>query len=867
MLSRVIVGRPVGLACQILPLRQYHLKSRSLRPQGSPLKICKGVRRKTTEAGDDKSGHINAGPNEGILFLDNVFPLKLRWLLRLPFLNVDKSVPELLKRLNSPRIGAADPLSIIQKALPKDLPIKVTEVLPRLKEGGAFVKFSHEPHVNAKEIEGTLQNYLKKNPIKPWFNPWRRVRTFLVKGRPWVEDLYRFPSSRLRVEFLPIEPGGEAAELSQETLYSIFRRYGKLADIIAQPVDSKVTPKFAFLNFRLVRHAIMAKNCMHGFVLPGSEGGGKAGTVIRLMYEQKMKGHWIRDWIVNHPRITIPLIAAVLATVTAAAFDPIRTFFIKAHVTHSFHITDNKYYKWLMSQVTRANDLLSFKRRKADDAGLSVIWDERKDDIEQIQAWLMETADTFVVIQGPRGSGKKELVIDQALKHRRNTLVVDCKPIQEARGDSATIGATANQVGYKPVFSFINNISSLVDLAAQGTIGTKTGFSETLDTQLDKIFQNTATALKQIALADRTKEDKDADIGDDEYLEAHPERRPVVVIDNFLHKSNESSTVYDKISQWAAGLTTGNVAHVIFLTNDVSFTKSLSKALPDRVFRQITLGDCSPEVAKRYVIHQLEAEASDDPADGDDKPPTASFSSSSSSRPPATDGTLAELDDCIETLGGRLTELEFLARRIKAGQTPAAAVREIIDQSASEILKLYLLDLDHGGGGGSSSPRSWTAAQAWDLIRALARSAAASVPYHALLLSSPFATAGETALRALEQAELITILSANGRPHAVRPGKPVYHAAFRSLVADAVLSARLDLAVLAEGKRVDERVIGDAEEEMVLLARLGHVPQGLEARVRCLVERVRDAQERVEGGEREGGRLKALLRKEGGVDT
>ncbi|MCJ1433821.1 mitochondrial escape protein 2 [Xylographa pallens] len=846
MLNRIIVGRPVGLNRQILPLRQYHLRPCGLRPKGGPPKTCKGVRRKTTEAGEDKSGHINAGPNEGIIFLDNVFPLKLRWLLHLPFVNVDKSVPELLKRLNSPRIGAADPLSIIQKALPKDLPIKVTEVLPRLKEGGAFVKFSHEPHIEAKEIEGTLKTYLKENPIKPWFNPWRRVRTFLVKGRPWVEDLYRFPSSRLRVEFLPTEPGGEAAELSQETLYSIFRRYGKLADIMPQPMDSKVTPKFAFLNFRLVRHAIMAKNCMHGFVVPGSEGGGKAGTVIKLIYEQKMKAHWIREWIVNHPRITIPLIAALLATGTAAAFDPIRTFFIKAHVTHSFHITDNKYYKWLMSQVTRANDLLSFKRQKADDAGLSVIWDERKDDIEQIQAWLMETADTFVVIQGPRGSGKKELVIDQALKDCRNTLVVDCKPIQEARGDSATIGATANQVGYKPVFSFINNISSLVDLAAQGTIGTKTGFSETLDTQLDKIFQNTATALKQIALEDRKKDDKDADIGDDEYLEAHPERRPVVVIDNFLHKSSESSTVYDKISQWAAGLTTGNVAHVIFLTNDVSFTKSLSKALPDRVFRQITLGDCSPEVAKRFVINHLDADASDNPS---------ASSEPSALSPSQQRADLAELDGCIETLGGRLTELEFLARRIKAGQTPAAAVHEIIDQAASEILKLYILDVDH-------SARSWTAPQAWELVKALALAPSGTIRYNEVLLADTFKAGGEAVLQALEQAEFIAVVAANGRPHSIRPGKPVYTAAFRLLVADHVLAARLDLAILAELTRLETQSIDKYEAELRLLARLPRQPVELVPRVRWLLAKVQAAQAKIEGYEAEGGRLKRVLQRE-----
>ena len=347
---------------------------------------------------------------------------------------------------------------------------------------------------------------------------------------------------------------------------------------------------------------------------------------------------------------------------TADFICSIRTFFIKAHITHNFHISTNKAYKWLRSQVTRANDILNFKKQRTEDAGLSAIWDDRKDDIEQIQSWLMETADTFIVVQGPRGSGKKELVMDQALKNRKNKLVIDCKPIQEARGDSATIFAAAVEVGYRPVFSWMNSFSSLIDLAAQGTIGTKTGFSETLETQLTNIWQQTATALKQIALTEgRKKDDKDAALSDDEYLEAHPERRPVVIIDNFLHKSQESTLVYDKISEWAAALTTANIAHVIFLTNDVSFSKSLSKALPDRVFRQISLGDCTPGVAKRYVINQLNAETddADDIASGDIQ-----------LLPSQRRKDLGELDECMETLGGRLTDLDFLARRIKTGETP-----------------------------------------------------------------------------------------------------------------------------------------------------------------------------------------------------
>lgn len=104
---------------------------------------------------------------------------------------------------------------------------------------------------------------------------------------------------------------------------------------------------------------------------------------------------------------------------------------------------------------------------------------DRKDNIEQIQRWLAESTDNFVVVQGPRGSGKRELVVNQALKHVKHKLIIDCKPIQEARGDTATIDAAANQVGYRPVFSWTNSVSGLVDILAQGTTGMKTGFSET----------------------------------------------------------------------------------------------------------------------------------------------------------------------------------------------------------------------------------------------------------------------------------------------------------------------------------------------------------------------------------------------------
>lgn len=532
----------------------------------------------------------------------------------------------------------------------------ISEVIPRFKEGGAFVKFSHDETVSTKELEASLQKYLKENQVKPWFNPLRRIRAGLVKGRPWIEDLFRVPSSRLKIEFLP-SSSDPALDPTHETLFSLLRRYGKIAEITSQPSDSKIVPRYATIDFARVRSAIMAKNCLHGFKILPDAGGGPSGALLEISFEAKRKTHWIREWLFSHPRIVVPILAALIAGVTVMIFDPIRTFFIKTHITQAFHLEGNVITKWIRSQLNRANDILRLGRRRSDDDTLGVLFEDRQGSIDQIRTWLIETADTFIVIQGPRGSGKKELVIDQALEHRKHKLVIDCKPIQEARGDSLTINAAAVQVGYRPIFSWMNSFSSLIDLAAQGTIGAKTGFSETLDTQLAKIWGNTAAALKEIALSGRKKTDKDIDLADDEYLEAHPERRPVVVIDNFLHKVNESGVVYDKLAEWAAALTTANIAHVIFLTSDISFPKSLNKALPDRVFRQIVLTDCSPETAKRFVVKHLESETED--TAGQQVVAGESLKSD-----------LSELDEIIGILGGRLTDLEFLARRMKSGESP-----------------------------------------------------------------------------------------------------------------------------------------------------------------------------------------------------
>jgi hypothetical protein len=224
-----------------------------------------------------------------------------------------------MDRVQPGSIFRTNPVAIIKEA---KSPAKVTEYLPRLKEGGAFVKMELPANMTAAEVEESLDKYMKETGVKPWWNPFRRMRARLVRGKPWVEDLYRLPSARLKVEFLPTKPGDTAADVSQEQLYEFFRPYGKLADIEVQPPDSKILPKFAHLNFMGMRRAIMAKNCIHGFVVDEAKGGGKTGTVLRISYDRKAKTNWMKDWLVNHPRIVIPIAAALLAGLSVVIFDP-----------------------------------------------------------------------------------------------------------------------------------------------------------------------------------------------------------------------------------------------------------------------------------------------------------------------------------------------------------------------------------------------------------------------------------------------------------------------------------------------------------------------------------------------------------------
>jgi hypothetical protein len=181
------------------------------------------------------------------------------------------------------------------------------------------------------------------------------------------------------------------------------------------------------------------------------------------------------------------------------------------------------------------------------------------------------------------------------------------------------------------------------------------------------------------------------------------------------------------------------------------------------------------------------------------------------------------------------------------------ALNDIIGQSASEILKLYFL--------GGSSAIKWTQEQAWTLVKTL--STTPQISYNAILLDPLFAL-DETPLHELAQAELISISSSpEGRPAVIKPGRPVFSAAFALLAGDKVFNAKMELGRLTFLQGEEKKIIEKAEEE---LARLKELPQPqlkeIERRIGYLLRKIQGSQRNIEQFDGEMDVVKKVLKKE-----
>lgn len=117
--------------------------------------------------------------------------------------------------------------------------------------------------------------------------------------------------------------------------------------------------------------------------------------------------------------------------------------------------------------------------------------------------------------------------------------------------------------------------------------------------------------------------------------------------------------VYPLLAEWASGLVQNNIAHVIILTADIGSVQLLNDALPNQVFKDISLSDASMTSSKQYVCDALKIKDT------------------------------GPLDACLKPLGGRMLDLQSFIRRLKSGESPEQAVHEMITQAAELITTFF----------------------------------------------------------------------------------------------------------------------------------------------------------------------------------
>ncbi|KAI8057929.1 RNA12 protein-domain-containing protein [Syncephalis plumigaleata] len=763
------------------------------------------------------------------------------------------------------------------------------DIVPRVKDGGMFITVQYDRPATTDadnssidqqirdEILAAIRDIMQEGP-RPWFNL-RRSHVYIVRGKPFVEDLTsHYPSTRLRVELFNQDV---QTTPRPERIYSAFREYGRIGSI-RMPPPTSYFPRSVIIRYSSRRAAAAAKNCVHGYEIP-LRGSNDARANFSIQYEPNVKlVKIVINWFSSHPRVTLPLILALAAIVTYTVFDPMREFFIRREAEGTFNF--DRYTTGLQQLGDRLAGRASHRRPVSSetnemqemsdmDSPTSTTpdmhaWQGRANDEEQLRQWLEEPPSTFIVVDGPPGSGKTEMV-NQVLDDHSMYLTIDCDALLSSRSDDEMIEKLARQIGYRPYFQAYVWVSKLIDSMVAATTGAdadlsssaRERFKEILgtcsealeclndDTYFERLFRRRGTSKKHRILA-ANKED------------SPPERKeyPIIILDGFFNVAGENNDqIWYDLADWASTLVERRIAHVIFVCrNGAAAELPLNRAMPHRSFSTISLRDGGPEVALNYVQNRL----------GDRAVP------------------VDHLMPCIQALGGRLNDLETFVQKILSGMSPRYALEDIIGRAEAELRKYVVRDplssdaALHAGsksndGSGNSSGNSngndkeasrgkaslmrrstsninaassfnisWSSLQFWHILTLLAEHDSISydaVRQHALFHGS------DVALHAMERADLIHLERRHGRPFAISPAKSIYKIAFQRLQKDTRLvlwMRRRTLAVirvkeLSKVEKCEEelRVLGEVAKGLKQLSVIGEraVRNTLEDRVRAIV--------------------------------
>ncbi|KAG2158089.1 RNA12 protein-domain-containing protein [Suillus bovinus] len=836
---------------------------------------------------------LDGDSQERWLFIDSVFPIRLGiWDLR-HYIGIIRE-ETLLERLHE-RLETV-----------KTHDFRIRELLPYQKDGGVFVRFTYMARDHQTALE-TLQTDLQLEATKhgglPSWSGLHYCNIWLVKGEPFLEDMYRYPSGIVHVTF-------QGPDVPEEALYSLFRPCGRIQNITAPtPVPAGMFRSSDIL-FHRVRSATVARNTVHGYRF--SDAGGT--TRLRTVYQRPIQAHAIRDWLTSHPKIVLPIIFFLLGTLTYTIFDPIRVLSVEGKMLNWFDHREYKLYKWL-----RANALNRFSLTSVRDdvSPQGDIWKERKDAENAVRSYLSDFPSTVAFVHGPQGSGKSRMLEAIIRDTGRKALVIDCAEINRATSDTQLVSALAQQTGYRPIFTFLNSVNNMVDIATVSLIGQKAGFKSSLEDQLKQILEVTGTALKKVNHFLRTSAQRAVKAAQEAEARQAEEARTRARIragtwhdprldciagngiiselgvgDELLEGDDGGFVGLDAMKEDVVNSNGGWEKTSEELTRqqrrhgeDAQAVHTLpivvikNYAARGRVYKEELLGvlaHWAASLVENQIAHVIVVSDNRENAKllaralpskllnsialyDADAPTALSFVRQRLHDAGVTSDLTHVQKKAIERLGGRTSDLERLIHKVSCGQGVEEAVEDIIASDVGELRKkAFGEDIDDA----KSLP--WSREQAWTVLKQLARKA--ELPYYEVLLDAPF-KGDELPLRVMEHAEIISISTQHGRPSTIRPGKPVFKYVFERLVNDPVFQATQDIALNDKFISSAESTLRACESELSTLQDISKMERSFwwfrrrttSERKEYLLKKMRSAQTKIQTLEKQNVELKRVL--------
>lgn len=275
------------------------------------------------------------------------------------------------------------------------------------------------------------------------FNPFPESQGFSVLGIPWIEDLHRRVSNKVRVVF----EGGEV--LNQEIIYSVLRRYGPIKDITTQN-DPKDPIKCAIVEF-----CILVMRPQHVTVsIPWLFKVHK--STLRIFHPREVsmpsrKVLWttrafrfLLFWHCSRPWLSLCLIRSESGLLSTKSQTRLFRHLLKTTTLLNGSVAwPKKLWQTLASIFTDQPTICPIPSKFMDRAPTVS---------EANQAMATGKRKHFYCCYRPTRQRQKDLVTNFVLKDRSNVLTIDCKQLTKAQNDSSFIRAAASQLGYYPVF-------------------------------------------------------------------------------------------------------------------------------------------------------------------------------------------------------------------------------------------------------------------------------------------------------------------------------------------------------------------------------------------------------------------------------